>query len=259
MKASFPTVLHQHTAEIIRDYFLKIRCVDTVLVVNSCARGVAVPESDLDFAILVTPGTTSTEIKNIETNWQTYSEGQPAILKYKQSSQFAHLHLDIISGIYTPAIIEVGEPIDYFEVEVGNQVCYSAPMDKTGPYFQELRNKWLPYYNEELRLQRLAMIRKCCEYNLNHIPVFIDRGLYFQAFDILCKAFQEYLQALFIANKIYPIAYNKWIREQIVKWLNQPHLYSKLPPVLSVSNLESNEINNKVSMLFNLLEDLPGI
>ncbi len=63
----FPTRLHQDTAELIRDYFLTISNVDTVLVVNSCARGQAVPESDLDFAILVKPGTTVTEIKNIHT------------------------------------------------------------------------------------------------------------------------------------------------------------------------------------------------
>jgi predicted nucleotidyltransferase len=55
---SFPTKLHQDSAELIRDYFLALSNVDTVLVVNSCARGKAVPESDLDFAILVKPDTT---------------------------------------------------------------------------------------------------------------------------------------------------------------------------------------------------------
>jgi predicted nucleotidyltransferase len=62
----FPTELHQQTAELIRDYFLNISNVDTVLVVNSCARGQAVPESDLDFAVLVKPEATPPEIKNIE-------------------------------------------------------------------------------------------------------------------------------------------------------------------------------------------------
>ena len=73
-KPSFPTVIHQDTAEIVRDYFLTIPYVDTILVVNSCARGAAVPESDLDFAILVNPDATTTEIKSIETNWKIYSE-----------------------------------------------------------------------------------------------------------------------------------------------------------------------------------------
>ena len=255
-KPTFPTILHQDTAELVRDYFLTIPNVDTVLVVNSCARGQAVPESDLDFAVLVKPDTTPVEIGSIETAWLNYSATHLTLLKYKKSNQFAHLHLDIIDGNYTPTILEIGVASDFFEIEIGNHICYSAPMDNAGIYFKELQNKWLPYYNEELRLQRLTMTRDACEYDLNHIPFFIKRGLYFQAFDILCKAFQEYLQTLFIANKTYPIAYNKWIKYQITDLLNKPDLYPKLSPILSVSNIESNEINYKVKMLRELLNDL---
>jgi len=57
----FPTQLHQETGEIIRDHFLAAPTVDSILVVNSCARGKAVPESDLDFAILIKPGTSEDE------------------------------------------------------------------------------------------------------------------------------------------------------------------------------------------------------
>ncbi len=252
----FPTKLHQDTAELIRDYFLALSSVDTVLIVNSCARGQAVPESDLDMAILVKRDSTAKELRSIQTAWLTYSATQPIFLKYKRSSPFAHIHLDIIAGNYVPAIIEVGEPIDYFEIEIGNQICYSAPLDNAGFYFKELQRKWLPYYNDDLRLQRLTSIQNTCNYDLDHIPFFIKRGLYFQAFDILWKAFQEYLQTLFIAKKTYPIAYNKWIKEQVVKWLNMPELYPKLSPILSVSNIESNETNEKANMIRELLNNL---
>jgi len=257
-KPNFPTRLHQDTADLIRDYFLAIPGVDTVLVVNSCARGQAVPESDLDFAILIKPGVTLTEKMNLESLWQSYSETQSTFLKYKESNRYANLHLDLIDGNYTPAAPEKGGPVDYFEIEIGNQICYSAPLGDAGPYFKELQNKWLPYYHEELRLQRATMSRSACEYDLDHIPLFVKRELYFQAFDILCKAFQEYLQTLFIANKTYPIAYNKWIKEQIVKWLKMPDLYPKLPPILSISNIESNEIIEKANMLRQLLNNLPA-
>ena len=250
----FPTTLHQDTAELVHDYFSKFSAVDTVLVVNSCARGQAVPESDLDFAILVNPDTPSAEIKNIEAGWLRFSATEPTLLKYKQTSQFALLHLDVITGNYIPTILETGVASDFFEIEIGNQICYSAPTGDAGKYFRELQNKWLPYYDEALRLQRFTMTKKACEYDLNHIPFFIKRGLYFQAFDILFKAFQEYLQTLFIAHKTYPIAYNKWINEQVVKWLNKPDLYPKLPPIWSVSNMESNEINEKAGMLRDLLD-----
>ena len=252
----FPTKLHQDTAELTRDYFLPISSVDTVLIVNSCARGQAVPESDLDMAILVDPDTPANQIKNIETAWITYLVNQPVFLKYQQSTPFAHIHLDIITGNYTPANIEVGEPIDYFEIEIGNQICYSVPIDHAGPYFEELQTKLLPYYDDDLRLQRLTSIRNACSYDLDHIPFFIKRGLHFQAFDILWKAFQEYLQTLFIMNETYPIAYNKWIKEQVVKWLGKPALYPKLSPILSISNIESDEINDKARMLRELLHNL---
>ena len=137
----FPTESHQDLAELVRDYFLANHDVDTVLVVNSCARGKAVPESDLDFAILVKPGTNAAEIKTLEHAWQIYSEKQPSFLRYKRSSQFADVHLDIIDGNYRPANVKNGEPIDYFEVEIGNQICYSAPFKDAGSYFQQLQKK----------------------------------------------------------------------------------------------------------------------
>lgn len=256
LKPVFPTKLHHDAAEVVRDFFSKIPAVDTVLVVNSCARGQAVLESDLDFAILVKPGATVTEVNNIELSWKEYEQHQQAILRYKQSNLFAHLHLDLIDGNYSPKDMGDGEPIDYFEIEIGNQVCYSAPMNIPGTYFEELQKRWLPYYNEELRLQRLQMVRDACDYDLKHIPLFVKRELYFQAFDILCKAFQEYLQALFIANKIYPIAYNKWIKEQVAKWLKKPELYACLPSILSIKNIETDEISNKANAVRKLLEDL---
>ena len=255
-KPVFPTKLHQDAAEIVRDYFKNVPETDTVLVVNSCARGQAVPESDLDFAILVSPETTEAQINIIHTAWQTFSGSQPAILKYKQSNPYAHLHLDIIDGNYIPAIVEPGEPGDSFEIEIGNQIGYSASMNTAGPYFLELQHKWLPYYDEALRSERLAAIRNACLYDLDHIPVLIKRDLYFHAFDTLGKAFREYLQALFITHRTYPIAYNKWIKEQIVNWLRRPGLYQKLLPILSISNFESDEMNIKGEMLFELLNNM---
>jgi predicted nucleotidyltransferase len=255
-KPVFPTKLHQDAAELIRDYFMAIPGVDTVLVVNSCARGQAVPESDLDFAILVEPEIRPDERRNMENAWQIYSQTQKTILKYKQSHRFAHLHLDIIAGNYEPLDMGNGEPIDYFEIEIGNQICYSAPMYASGAYFRVLQDKWLPYYNEELRLQRLHMSKEACAYDLDRIPVFVNRELYFQSFDILYKAFQEYLQTLFIANSTYPIAYNKWIKEQVAKWLHKPDLYKALSPILSISNIESNKINDKARDLRMLLNEL---
>ncbi len=161
LKPVFPTKLHQDAAGEVREYFKNVPETDTVLVVNSCARGQGVPESDLDFAILMSPETNAAQRDFIHTAWLTFSESQPAIVKYKQSNRYAHLHLDIIDGNYKPAILEPGEPGDSFEIEIGNQIVYSAPMNDAGPYFQELRQKWLPYYDEALRSDAPDCYTKC--------------------------------------------------------------------------------------------------
>ncbi len=230
--------------------------MDTVLSVNSCAHGQAVPESDLDFAILVKEKIPDTEIAAINEKWLHYMSTHTAIVKYKRSSRFAHLHLDIINGIYQPVTIEPGEPVDFFEIEIGNQICYSAPMDHCGEYFKKLQQKWLPYYNEELRLQRLQMIIEACYYDLDHIAYYKKRALHFHALHVLNKAFQEYLQAVFISNKTYPIAYDKWIRYQVIDILKKPELFPLLAPVLSIADIESNEIIDNVKLLHGLLNDL---
>ena len=252
----FPTKLHRQAAEAVKEYFLSISTVDTVLIVNSCARGKAVAESDLDFAILVAPGTSQYEMTEMHSVWLSFSTNAPAILKFRQSSPFSHLHLDVIDGKYMPGMIEPGEPIDYFEVEVGKQICYSAPMSLAGSYFQELKQKWLPYYDNDLRHVRLSAVKNACNYDLDHVPFLIKRELYFHAFHILTEAFQKYLQAIFILNRTYPISYNKWIKEQIVKWLNKPGLYPKLLPILSISNIESDEISEKATILRELLMNI---
>ena len=253
---SFPTTLHENVAKEIEQYFQGLPEIDTVLVVNSCARGQAVPESDLDFAILAKPATSEHQRTKIYSNWLAYSATNANIQTYKHSGAYAHIHLDIIEGKYVPQTIECGEPIDFFEVEIGNQLCYSAPMGQVGDYFLELRNKWLPYYDDTLRTERLTSLRKACVYDIDHVPKFMKRGLCFQAFEILYKAFHEYLQMLFIVNKTYPLAYNKWIKEQVVKWLALPSLYPLLPQLISITNIESDEMNDKAQMIRSLVNQL---
>lgn len=115
-----------------------------------------------------------------------------------------------------------------------------------------LRKKVL---NGMLRVQRYSMVRRACEYNIEHIAFFAGRGLYFQAFDRLYKAFQEFLQTLFIGHRTYPIAYNKWIKEQIETLLKLPNLYEQLPGVISVKDIRGNETVEKGRLLQELLNE----
>jgi len=254
MPLRFPTEAHQRAAEIAADYFRAQANVDTVLIVNSCARGQATPESDLDMAILVRQGTE--RIAERERAWMDFMTRTPELNAFIHSGRFTQIHLDVVDGTFHPSVWDDGGGPDSFEIEVGNRIAYSAPFGEVGPYFRSLQARWLPYYDENLRQQRLKMMREACQEDLDHVPHYVGRSLYFQAFDRLYKGFHEYLQALFVSWRTYPLAYNKWIREQVENWLGLPELYQDLTRILAVSNFESNEIAQRAAHLERLLNAL---
>src|SRR5512144_1242880 len=100
--AIFPTTDHENVADIVLSFFKKHSEVDTVLVVNSCARGQAVPESDLDMAVLVHPGMPGEEVARLEVLWRQELAANEVLLRYQKSGKLAHLHLDLIRGQYVP-------------------------------------------------------------------------------------------------------------------------------------------------------------
>jgi hypothetical protein len=59
---------------------------------------------------------------------------------------------------------------------------------------------------------------------------------------------------VFIAHRVYPIAYNKWLREQVEGWLGHPELYAELPSVLEIRHLESAELVGKGEHLLRLMD-----
>jgi hypothetical protein len=93
-----------------------------------------------------------------------------------------------------------------------------------------------------------------CLNNLRHIPLYIERGLYFQSFDRLYHAFGEFLQAVFISRKVYPIAYDKWVKEEVAEILGLPDLYAQLPHLFEIHAFESRELLDKAQQLEALLD-----
>jgi len=250
----FPTPLHQELAELAAEFFSAHKQVDTILVVNSCARGHAVAGSDLDVAVLIKPESASQEVQSLTALWEKFIATHPLLHRFRSTGKLTQVHLDVFDGRMVPTVWDDGGGPDSFEVEIGNRLVYAAPLHEAGAYFRQLQSQWLPYYGEDLRLTRLAMVREACARDLDAIPFYLGRSLYFQAFDRLYKAFQEFLQALFVARRTYPLAYNKWIHEQVADRLALPKLYDELPPILSVNNIESPELGDKAAALRTLLE-----
>lgn len=251
---AYPTPEHEAATRTIVDHFTQSP-VEAVLLVGSCARGKAVPGSCLDIAVLVSPEVPDEERAILEAEWEEFYASQPAFAAMGRHGPFAEVHLDIIDGQFEPGERNWTGGPDAFELEIGNILAYGVPLRQPGRYFQDLQSIWLPYYPEDLRERRLADVIRFCRNNLAHIPPYVERGLYFQAFDRLYNAFQEFLQALFIARSTYPIAYDKWIREQIVEILGLPELYQRLTGLFEISRFESEEIAERGREVERLLAD----
>jgi len=93
-----------------------------------------------------------------------------------------------------------------------------------------------------------------CVNDIGHVPVMVARNEPFHAFHRLYLAFQEFLQCLFIARRTYPVAYDKWIREQVEELLGLPELYAELPPLLGIAGLDTATIARNADRLHSLLD-----
>lgn len=251
---AYPTPEHEQAAQAVRDHFAAPGAVSAVLLMGSTARGKASRDSCLDFLILVEPEALARRRATLEQEWTTFYESSAVFRDLRQVGRFSHVDLTFVDGQFTPHPRSWTSGPDEFELEIGNTLAYSVALWQQDGYLAQIKARWLPYYNEDLRRQRLEMVRRYCLNNLDHIPLFVERGLFFQAFHRLYDAFGEFLQALFIARRVYPIAYDKWIREQVEEILGLPDLYVQLPRILEIRQLESREIVDKGEQVRALLD-----
>jgi len=250
----YPTPEHQKAADAITEYFVTNYKIDAVLLVNSCARGKATRDSCLDIVMLARPDQARSPLSELEAGWEEFEKSSEVIQKLYKAGRYSVVHPDFVHGVFVPHEQDEAAGPDDFEVQVGNFLAYSLPLWEGSDYFAQLKEHWLPYYSEDLRQQRLERVRWFCLNNLHHIPLYIERGLYFQSFDRLYNAYREFLQALFIARGTYPIAYNKWIREQVEEILGLPELYEQLTHLFEIKQFESDEIADKAKEVEGLLE-----
>ena len=258
--ARYPTPQHARAAAAVVDFFAARPETETVLLTCSCARGKASPESCLDISIVMRPEVLAARRAEIEAEWARYYEAESVFAELRALAGYTHVDLELTDGRVDPADYHHGwtSGPDAFEIEIGNTFVYAVPLWERSNFYREMQAQWLPYYAEELRAERLTMARGCCENNLDHIPSYITRGLYFQSFQRLYHAFGEFLQALFISRRRYPVAYDKWIKEQIVDLLGLPDLYPRLVRLFEISHFESDEIATKARELREMVEEYVG-
>ena len=244
----YPTRHHERAAAEITAFFAERPETQAVLLTNSCARGRATQDSCLDLQVL----TATRHVAGLEDAWQRYATGSDAISALVASGRWTEVHLDISDGSFEVHPIE--HELDLLEVAVGNLLAYSVTLLERGDRLRELRSRWLPFYDDELRSERLGAARATCLGYLDRIPWFLDRELWFQALARLHGAFAWFLLALHIEHRTYPIAYDKWIREQVADNLAMPELYARLPSLFEIARLESRELEEKAARLRALVE-----
>ncbi len=269
--AFYPTEAHAAAARAITDHFAAQSAVEAVLLVNSCARGqeqagggvegIATPDSCLDIVVLVPSVASPEAYETWWARWRAFYQGEAVFRQVEDGGAFSAVHLDFANGVFTPEPRDGDEAMgpDMFEVGIGNFLAYSVPLWERGDAYQQLRARWLPYYDEDLRRERLAFVRRHCRHNLDHIPLYAERGLYFQCFNRLYDAYQMFLQALFIARRTYPLSYDKWIRQQVIDILGLPDLYRELVALLQIERLDdADRLIAKADAVRRLLVEYAG-
>jgi hypothetical protein len=201
----------------------------------------------------VTPKLGETRRVSLAGAWERHYGASAVFAAVRRVGKYSHVDLDMHDGSFEPAGRGWTSGPDSFELEIGNTLVYAVPLWEGGDRWRQLRDQWLPYYGEELRSLRLAEVRRYCRNNFHHIPLFMRRGLSFQSLGRLWHAFQEFMQALFIARRTYPVAYDKWIREQVESILGLPELYSALTGLFEIGRLDSSELVEKGEHLEELL------
>ncbi len=141
---------------------------------------------------------------------------------------------------------------DEFETTIGNLFVYAALLYEKDRRYQDLREHYLPFYDDGLRNDRLKGTAGEFRFKIWKTRWLARRGLFFASLSSLLEAKRIFLQHLFIKEEKYPIDYTKWLKEQLGQILGMPHVYERL--VACVSGLELEE--DSLCMRSRMLEEL---
>jgi hypothetical protein len=238
--------------EEIAAYFDGMSGVDALLLTGSWARGkgdVALG-ADCDLTLLHNDRFDLSQM----TAYEAWQEERDKVWNLAPLGPYSGVDLYPHNGLFVPQPRRWTTGPDNFELEIGNVLIYSRPVATWTDRYRQLRAQGLPYYAEDLRSDRLAMVLMYARNNLNHISPYSQRGLYFQCLKRLHHAIEETIQALFISARRYPIAYDKWIEEQVSEILGRPDLYAALVQAVTIPQLDAPTLQEKAAIVYSLLD-----
>jgi predicted nucleotidyltransferase len=161
-------------------------------------------------------------------------------------------HVWSTDGVLRP---QAGEMLrdDSFELAIAAFV-YGRPLLERDDYLQTSRARYLPFYSEDLRRDRLCRLRDEFAFNLRQVEFMAERGLYFHGLERLIVAFRLFVKFLFLTRRRYPIDYLKHVEEQVGEWLGRPDLLPVMRDVLALPQLDGPTLRAKAAMLRSLLD-----
>ena len=252
---SFESSNRAGAASTATEFFSEAEVVDGVLLIGSWARGRAGPTSDLDLALLVGPETDEAERHDLIAAWERSEPRRRIARELGPIVRYSDIDISVIDGEFAPQPRGWTSGPDDFELQLGNYVAHSVPLFERGDRYHALRDRWLPFYDDELRRSRLESVRIFCLNNLDHIGWSLERDDCFHAFHRLYHAYQEFLQALFITRRTYPISYDKWVADQLDEFPGLPDLAAELARIVGVTELDGAALLTSTTELRDLVEE----
>ena len=240
------TPTHQSAYDLVCAHLQADDRVRALALTGSAARNEGSFDSDLDFDIFFQA---DAPVEAIIAQLDSVIQREIRDQQGPEVGIFFNVDLHAAPTHITPQERGWTDGPDAFELEIGNTFVYTRLIFERDGYFTQAQARYLPYYAEPLRAQRLRETLNFCHNNIDHIEPYVKRGLYFQAFRRLYDATREFLQALMIAKRVYPIAYDKWVKKQLVEILELPDLYQHFIELYQVHNLESDELTRKGEQL----------
>jgi predicted nucleotidyltransferase len=238
------------------EYFKKYPGVYAIVLTGSLARGKAVKGSCIDLCIFLSKRQFDALPSTIASRTKAYARLKGQICYYEGEVEggimFEDVRVDISfsDGKFNPSYDNSFDITrDEFETTIGNLFAYSMLLYERDTRYQQLKRKYLPFYDDDLRKARLDGTAKEFKYKIWKTRWLAKRGEYLAALETLLEAQQIFLQHLFIKKRKYPIDYLKWIKEQCFQILAILTLYEELTSVINGIKLTENGIVEKSNLL----------
>ena len=241
---------------MINAYFKTYPGVQAIILTGSLARGKAVEGSCVDLFIFVGERQFENLVTSLRERARAYSSLGGRICFYEGELEGGILFGDVRVDIcFTDGKLDPRSenPFDItrdeFETTIGNLFVYSVMLYEKGDHYQKLKQKYLPYYNDELREIRLVGTSEEFAYKIWKTKWLAERNEYLSSFEALLEAQRIFLQHLFIKKGRYPIDYSKWIGEQCSRILQMPGLYQEIASIINGIELTEKTLTKKADAL----------